>query len=78
MTEEFLSFSQSKGNDLITPRAEHDFKGLKPGDHWCLCVFRWLEAHKENVAPRIRLEATHIKMLELIDLEELKKFAINS
>lgn len=74
MTEDFLNFSLSRGNDLITPRPEHDFKGLKPGDRWCLCVSRWMEAYKENVAPKVKLEATHEKMLEFIELKELKKF----
>ena len=78
MTEEFLNFSLSKGNDLVTSRIEHNFKGLKPGDHWCLCVLRWLEAYNENVAPKIRLEATHIEMLNYIKLEELKKFALKN
>lgn len=76
MTEEFLNFSLSMGNDLITPRPEYEFKGLKPGDRWCLCVSRWVEAYKEGVAPKVKLEATHEKMLKYIDLKDLKNFAL--
>lgn len=75
MSEEFLKFSYLRGNDLVTPRPEFEFHGLKPGDKWCLCVLRWVEAHKAGVAPKIFLEATHEKMLEFVELEELVKFA---
>ena len=64
VTKEFLEFSRLKGNDLITPRPHWQFPGLKPGDKWCLCALRWLEAKKAGVAPPLDLEATHEKMLE--------------
>jgi uncharacterized protein (DUF2237 family) len=75
MTEEFLTFSKEKGNDLSTPRPEWNFPGLKPGDKWCLCASRWMEAYRENVTPMVFLEATNEKTLEYITLEELVKFA---
>jgi len=75
MTEDFLNFSRSKGNDLITARPEYRFPGLKPGDKWCLCASRWMEAYEEGVAPLLVLEATHEKTLQYIELEELVKFA---
>jgi uncharacterized protein len=75
MTEEFLRFSSQKGNDLITPRPEYAFPGLKAGDQWCLCASRWIEAYEAGVAPFVILEATHEKTLEFIPLEELVKFA---
>jgi uncharacterized protein (DUF2237 family) len=66
VTKEFLDFTLSKGNDLITPRLEMNFPGLKPGDKWCLCASRWLEAKIAGVAPPLDLEATHEKMKEII------------
>jgi uncharacterized protein (DUF2237 family) len=72
VTKEFLEFTKSRGNDLMTPRPEYQFPGLKPGDKWCLCALRWLEAKKAGVAPKLDLEATHEKMLEFTTLEELK------
>ena len=76
MTEEFLVFSYKRGNDLITPRPEYAFPGLKPGDKWCLCASRWMEAYKAGAAPFVILEATHEKTLDYIPLEELVKFAL--
>jgi len=76
MTEEFLTFSRSRGNDLITPRPEFQFPGLKPGDHWCLCALRWKEALEAGVAPRVDLEATHHKALEYVSLEDLEAHAL--
>lgn len=73
VTKEFLDFTKSKGNDLITPRPEWNFPGLKPGDKWCLCALRWLEATKGGVAPKLDLEATNEKMLEFINLKDLKQ-----
>ena len=73
VTKEFLEFTRSKGNDLITPRPEWNFPGLKPGDKWCLCALRWLEARNAGVAPKLDLNATHEKMLEYASLNELKK-----
>jgi uncharacterized protein (DUF2237 family) len=74
VTEEFLKFSKTRGNDLITPRPEWAFPGLKAGDRWCLCASRWIEAYRAGVAPYVVLEATHEKTLEWIPLEELVKF----
>ncbi|MEM8894229.1 MAG: DUF2237 domain-containing protein [Bacteroidota bacterium] len=76
MTEEFLIFTQSVGNDLSTPRPEYDFPGLKPGDKWCLCASRWMQAYHAGIAPKIVLEATHEKTLKYIKLDELVKFAV--
>ena len=72
VTEEFLKFSFSMGNDLTTPRPEYNFPGLKPGDCWCLCVSRWKEAYDAGVAPRVNLSATHSSSLEFVTSEELK------
>jgi uncharacterized protein (DUF2237 family) len=76
MTRDFLEFSHSRGNDLMSPLPEYGFPGLKEGDFWCLCRGRWEEAHAAGVAPRIRLEATHASVLEYIDLDVLKSYAI--
>jgi uncharacterized protein (DUF2237 family) len=76
MTDEFLEFSLSRGNDLITPRPEYAFPGLKPGDKWCLCASRWMEAYQAGVAPLVVLEATHEKTLDYLPLGELVKFAV--
>ena len=75
VTEEFLIFSQSRGNDLSTPRPEYGFAGLKPGDRWCLCVNRWKEAHEAGCAPWVVLESTHISTLEFVLLEDLQRHA---
>jgi uncharacterized protein (DUF2237 family) len=74
VTQEFLEFTKSRGNDLQTPRTMYDFPGLKPGDGWCLCALRWREAHEAGVAPPVKLEATHEKALKYIPLETLKKY----
>jgi uncharacterized protein (DUF2237 family) len=78
VTEEFLEYSTSIGNDLITPMPEWNFPGLKPGDRWCLCASRWVEAWKMGIAPFVVLEATNEKTLELIPMAELVKFAYKS
>lgn len=75
MTEEFLAFSRSRGNDLSTPRPEMHFPGLRPGDRWCLCVERWREAHAAGAAPAVVLDATHISTLEFVELETLREHA---
>ena len=75
MTEEFLNFSASRGNNLITPAPYYQFPGLKPGDKWCLCVSRWVEAEKVGKAPKLILEATHEKTLEYTTLDTLVKHA---
>ena len=72
VTAEFLQFSFNRGNDLITPRPEFRFPGLKPGDKWCLCASRWEEARLMDVAPPVHLEATHRKTLAIVDLAHLK------
>jgi len=74
MTKEFLDFSAARGNDLITPRPQWRFPGLKPGDRWCLCATRWREALQAGLAPPVILEATHQKVLEYVSLEELKAY----
>lgn len=71
MTDEFLIYSKSKGNDLITPRPEFLFPGLKPGDRWCLCAHRWLESYRSECAPPVYLEATNEASLAIIPLEVL-------
>jgi uncharacterized protein len=76
VTEDFLEFSRSRGNDLVTPVPEFHFPGLKPGDRWCLCVLRWREALEAGVAPNVVLEATHISTLEFVDLEDLQDHAV--
>lgn len=77
VTEDFLAFTQSRGNDLSTPRPQFNFPGLKGGDRWCLCASRWKEAYDAGVAPPIVLHATHEAMLQYVPLEELKQFAID-
>ena len=77
MTEDFLSFSKQKGNDLSTPRPEFSFPGLKEGDSWCLCAERWKEAYVSGKAPRIYIRKTHKKTLEIINIEILKEFALD-
>jgi len=75
MTAEFLDFSRRRGNDLVTPRPEFGFPGLKPGDRWCLCVSRWKEALEAGLAPPVLLAATHEKALEVVTLEQLQAHA---
>jgi len=75
MTEEFLEFSRLAGNDLSTPRPEWGFEGLQPGDHWCLCASRWLEAHEAGKAPEVMLGATHVRALEVVPIEALTSHA---
>ena len=76
VTSEFLQYSFSRGNDLITPRPEFSFPGLKPGDQWCLCASRWEEARRMGVAPPVLLDATHYKTLSLVELPHLKAHAV--
>jgi hypothetical protein len=76
MTDAFLAFSRSAGNDLSTPRPEYGFPGLKAGDHWCLCVTRWVEAYEAGIAPQVDLAACHISVLEFVDLAVLKQYAV--
>ena len=72
VTQEFLDFSLRQGNDLITPRPEYRFQGLKAGDRWCLCALRWKQAFEAGVAPKVILESTHINALDYVTLEELQ------
>jgi uncharacterized protein (DUF2237 family) len=74
VTDEFLEFTKSRGNDLQTARPMYDFPGLKAGDRWCLCALRWREAHDAGFAPPVVLEATHAKALKYIPLERLKQY----
>jgi uncharacterized protein (DUF2237 family) len=77
VTREFLAFSKSRGNDLSTPRPEFGFPGLNPGDRWCLCAERWQEALSAGVAPRVVLAATHEATLEIAELADLKRHALD-
>ncbi|MEO0467097.1 MAG: DUF2237 domain-containing protein [Pseudomonadota bacterium] len=75
LTEAFLSYSFTRGNDLITARPEFGFPGLKPGDRWCLCASRWEEARLAGCAPPVDLGATHKRALDAITRENLKAHA---
>ena len=72
VSQEFLDFSLQQGNDLITPRPEYRFQGLKAGDRWCLCALRWKQAFEAGVAPKVVLESTHIHALDYVTLEQLQ------
>ena len=76
VTDEFLEFTKSKGNDLSTPRPEYQFPGLTAGDGWCLCAMRWKEAHDAGAAPPLKPESTHEKALEFVDKSSLEKYYI--
>lgn len=75
MTAEFLAFSKYVGNDLSTPRPEYGFGGLNPGDGWCVCASRWMQAAEEGAAPLVNLAATHKRALEVVPLEMLEAHA---
>ncbi len=75
MTAEFLALSKYLGNDLSTPRPEYGFAGLKPGDKWCLCATRFLQAHDEGAAPLVNITATHLRTLDVVPLEILQLYA---
>jgi uncharacterized protein len=77
MTAAFLEFSKSCGNDLSTPMPQFGFRGLKPGDRWCLCAPRWQEAFEAGQAPRVVLRATHEGALDYCALADLKRFAVD-
>lgn len=77
VTAEFLEFSSERGNDLTTPRTEMRFRGLKPGDRWCLHALRWVEAWEANMAPQVVLEATHEEVLKYAPLHALKQHALD-
>lgn len=76
MTDAFLSYSRAQGNDLSTPVPAFRFPGLKPGDHWCLCAGRWLEAYEDGLAPPVRLAACEERSLSVIPLEVLRSYAV--
>ncbi|MBK7327143.1 conserved hypothetical protein [Candidatus Propionivibrio aalborgensis] len=77
LTAQFLQFSKVRGNDLSTPRPEFDFPGLNPGDRWCLCAARWREAFQAGMAPQVVLNACNEMALEIVSLDDLKRFAID-
>ena len=72
MTQEFLDYSLQQGNDLMTPRPEYRFKGLKPDDRWCLFALRWREAYEAGASPKVILECTHERALDYVTLEQLQ------
>ncbi len=75
VTQAFLDFSLARGNDLITPRPEHRFRGLQAGDRWCLCALRWKEALEAGVAPPVVLDSTHARALDYVSIEQLRAHA---
>jgi uncharacterized protein (DUF2237 family) len=77
VTAEFLEFSRSRGNDLSTPNLEFGFAGLRPGDQWCLCAARWQEALEAGAAPHVVLQATHAAALRVVQLRDLKQYALD-
>lgn len=77
MSEEFLRYSKEQGNDLTTAQPELGFPGLRAGDYWCLCAARWLQAWRDGQAPKLRLRSTHQAALEIIDIAELRKYAVD-
>ena len=76
-SQEFLDYTKSQGNDLSTPMPAYGFEGLEPGDNWCVCAGRWFEAEKRGMAPRLNLQSTHIRALEIIPMELLIKYAVD-
>jgi uncharacterized protein (DUF2237 family) len=77
LTDAFLQFSKNQGNDLITPMPEYGFPGLNAGDRWCLCAARWLEAYEHDCAPRVYLQSTHQRALEIVPLDILRNSAVD-
>lgn len=77
INQTFLEYSRFRGNDLSTPMPDFGFPGLKPGDRWCLCAARWLEAYHQHMAPRVYLASTHQKALEIVSLDKLKEYAVD-
>ena len=76
VTADFLEFSVSRGNDLVTPMPEYGFPGLRPGDQWCMCAARWAEALEAGAACPVVLESTHMSALEYVNLNDLKTYAV--
>ena len=77
VTDDFLEFSRSQGNDLTTPRPEMNFPGLIEGDRWCLCAARWLEAYEQGKAPKVYLTRTHKRSLDIIPIKYLQQCAVD-
>lgn len=75
VSQAFLEYSRFQGNDLSTPNPEFGFEGLAPGDKWCLCATRWLQAYEQNMAPKVHLTRTHYKALDIIPLAVLREYA---
>ena len=78
MTDEFLAYSKSVGNDLSTPMPQYGFPGLNDGDQWCLCAGRWQEAFEAGAAPKVRLASTHLSALEYSSLRDLQAHAVDA
>ncbi|WP_437186111.1 DUF2237 family protein [Planctomicrobium sp. SH668] len=78
VTDEFLRYSRSVGNDLSTPVPEYQFPGLKHGDRWCLCATRWKEAYDAGAAPQVVLASTHMSAIEFASLEEMMEYAVDA
>ncbi|APZ92785.1 DUF2237 family protein [Fuerstiella marisgermanici] len=78
MTAEFLEFSKAAGNDLSTPIPEYQFPGVQPGDRWCLCLPRWLEALEAGMAPKLLLKATHMSAIEHISMDTLLEYGLDA
>lgn len=77
LSRAFLEYSKSRGNDLSTPRPEMNFPGLRPGDRWCLCAARWMEAQRSDAAPRVYLRCTHHRALEIVPWKLLSRYALD-
>lgn len=77
LTQEFLEYSRFRGNDLSTPMPQYGFPGLQPGDLWCLCAARWLEAYHHGMAPKVHLRRTHRRALDIVPLDVLRKYAVD-
>jgi uncharacterized protein (DUF2237 family) len=75
-TQEFLAYSKAVGNDIGSPMPEYDFPGIRPGNKWCLCAGRWLEAYRDGKAPPVVLESTHEETLAVIPLDFMKEFQV--
>jgi uncharacterized protein (DUF2237 family) len=75
VTDEFLAFSKSRGNDLSTPMPQYGFPGLVAGDQWCVCADRWAEALEAGAACPVVLTSTHVSALEYVDLDDLQRHA---
>jgi uncharacterized protein (DUF2237 family) len=78
VTEQFLEFTSSRGNDLTSPSPHQDFPGLNPGDRWCLCISHWKEALDAGIAPPVVLSATDESTLKYVSLDDLNKYAADT